>query len=141
MKTTYLRVLLALVGLAGFGVSAKAQAVDQVVVNIPFEFSVAGKTLPAGTYRVNRLSDVDVRELIITGVENRASAIIGSSYSEGASGENPHLTFEKVGDQHFLSKIETADHVFAVPVSRQAELVAASKSQGGAASGSTSGSN
>jgi hypothetical protein len=38
MKKQYLRILMAVVGLAGLGVTAKAQDLDQVVVTIPFEF-------------------------------------------------------------------------------------------------------
>jgi hypothetical protein len=57
MKKLCLRIAVSLVGFAGLGITAKAQVVDQIVVTIPFEFVVAGKTLPAGTYRVNRVSD------------------------------------------------------------------------------------
>ena len=57
MKKLCLPILVTLVGFAGLSVAAKAQVVDQIVVTIPFEFVVAGTTLPAGTYRVNRLSE------------------------------------------------------------------------------------
>jgi hypothetical protein len=57
MRGQYLRVLVGFVVFAGLGITAKAQIVDQIVVTIPFEFVIAGKTLPAGTYRANRLSN------------------------------------------------------------------------------------
>src|ERR1700726_2237088 len=77
MKKSHLRILVALVGLAGFAVAAKAQVVlDQIVVTIPFEFVVAGKTLPAGTYRVNRLSDTDPSVLVLNSFENRVGVIV-----------------------------------------------------------------
>ncbi len=76
MKKQYLRILLAVVGFAGLGVTAKAEVLDQIVVTIPFEFVVAGKTLPAGTYRTNRISADKLEGLILSSVENHVSAIL-----------------------------------------------------------------
>jgi hypothetical protein len=59
MKKLYFRIAVALVGIAALGVTTKAQAVDQLVVTVPFQFVVNGTTLPAGTSRVYRLSDSD----------------------------------------------------------------------------------
>jgi hypothetical protein len=141
MKRQYLRILTALIGLTGFAITAKAQAVDQIVVTIPFEFSVGGKTLPAGTYRVNRASDWNYRELALTSFENRVGVLLVPTEVERASGDKPQISFEQVGDQHFLSKIETANSVFIIPVSRVDILQASAKSQPGTASGSSSGNN
>ena len=79
MKKLYLRILVALVSFAGLGITAKAQVVEQIVVTIPFEFVAAGKTLPAGTYTINRLSDDRFAGLVIRSFENRASAIVQRS--------------------------------------------------------------
>lgn len=57
MKKLCLRIAVALVGFARLGITAKAQILDQIVATIPFAFVVAGKTLPAGAYRVNRVAD------------------------------------------------------------------------------------
>jgi hypothetical protein len=138
MKKSHLRILVALVGLAGLAVAAKAQVVlDQIVVTIPFEFVVAGKTLPAGTYRVNRLSEDKWAGLVFSSFENRASAIVHPMEVESAPGDKAHVSFETAGDEHFLSKIETADNVFTIPVSRAAMLLASGKSHTGAAAGSS----
>jgi hypothetical protein len=142
VRRQYLRIVIAVIVFAGLGVIAKAQAVDQVVVNIPFEFMVAGKTLPAGTYAVKRLSDTDPSALILSSFENRANAIVVSTQVESSS-DKAKLTFEQVGDEHFLSKIETADHVFTMmPASHSEILEAAAKSHSATpVSGSASGSN
>ena len=141
MRRQYLRIVIAVIGFAGLGVIAKAQAVDQVVVNIPFEFMVAGKTLPARTYAVKRLSDTDPSALILSSFENRANAIVVSTQVESSSDDKAKLTFEQVGDEHFLSKIETADHVFTMmPASHSEILEAAAKSHSATpVSGSASG--
>jgi hypothetical protein len=135
----YIRILIALIGVTGLGITAKGQAVDQIVLTVPFEFVVSGKTLPAGTYRVNRLWSDKLEVLVITSYENNVSAIFLPTEVESASANKPQVTFEKAGDEHFLSKIETADNVFTIPVSRAAILLASGKSHSGAASGSSGG--
>ena len=133
MKTTYARFLFAFFGLAALAAASRTQEVDQLRVNIPHEFVVAGKTLPAGTYRVNRLNDRDLTELEITSVENRAGALLLSSEVRSTRPDKPEdkpaLTFQHVGDQYFLSKIETADHIFTIPVSAKPATVIAMKNQ------------
>jgi hypothetical protein len=141
MKKLYLRILVALVSFAGLGITAKAQVVDQIVVTIPFEFVAAGKTLPAGTYRVNRLSDDRLGGLVLRSLDNRASAIVLPTEVESAPSDKAQVSFETAGDEHFLSRIETSDNVFNIPVSRAAILLASAKSHTGAASGSSAGSN
>jgi len=143
MRKHYLRFLIALVGIAGLGVAAKGQAVDQIVVNIPYEFVVAGKTLPAGTYRVNRLSDIHPEVLILSSFGNRAGAMLLSSIRvESSSADKPEVSFEQIDGQHFLSKIEIANHEFTIPVSRSEILEAAARSHSGmSASGRSEGGN
>ena len=142
MRKYYLRILIALIGVAGLGVAAKGQAVDQIVVNIPYEFVVAGKTLPAGTYRVNRVTGTHQKGLIISSFENRVSAIILPTAVENSYADKAEVSFEQVGGERFLSKIQTVDHLFTIPVSRSEILAAAARSQSGtSASGSSDGSN
>jgi hypothetical protein len=139
----HLRFLIALIGIAGLGVAAKGQAVDQIVVNIPYEFVVAGKTLPPGTYRVNRLSDIHPEVLILSSFENHTRAmLLSSTRVESSSADKPEVSFEQIDGQRFLSKIETANHVFTIPVSRSEILEAAARLHSGtSASGRSDGSN
>jgi hypothetical protein len=139
MKKLCLRIAVALVSFAGLGITAKAQVVDQILVTIPFEFVAAGKTLPAGTYRVNRVSDDRWAGLILSSFENRASAIVLPNEVESAPAEKAHVSFETAGDEHFLSRIETADNVFTIPVSRAAILLASGKSHTDTPSGGSVG--
>ena len=140
MRKHYLRILIALIGVAGLGVAAKGQVVDQIVVNIPYEFVVAGTTLPPGTYRVDRLSDTDSGTLILSSFESSARVMVRSTSVESSQADKPKVSFEQVDGQHFLSEIETADHVFSIPVSRSEILEAAARSHSGtSASGSSAG--
>ena len=139
MKKLSLRIAVALVGFAGLGITAKAQVADQIVVTIPFEFVVAGKTLPAGTYRVNRVADDKWDGLIFRNFENRAAAIVRPIAVESASADKATVSFEKAGGELFLSKIQTGDNVFTIPVSRAAIQLASGKSHTNTASGSSAG--
>jgi hypothetical protein len=118
MKKQCMRILIALIGVAGLGMAARGQVPDQILVNIPYEFVVAGKTLPAGIYRVNRLSDADHEALILSSFESRARVMVLSTSVESTQADKPEVSFEQVGGQHFLSKIETAEpcvHYSSVP--------------------------
>jgi hypothetical protein len=142
MRKQCLRILIALIGVVGLGMAARGQVSDQIQVNIPYEFVVAGKTLPAGTYRVNRLGEAYEETLVLSSVDTRARVMVLSTSVEGTQADKPEVSFEQVDGQHFLSKIETADHVFTIPVSRSEILEAAARTHSGtSASGRSDGSN
>jgi hypothetical protein len=141
MKTNYVRFLSAFFGLAALAVAGRAQELDQVIVKVPYEFVVAGKTLPAGNYRVNRLSTGNVNELTLINVENRTGVLLVSGEVAPTRENKAAFTFEHVGDQYFLSKIETAEHIFTIPVSTKANQLVALKKQASPSASSSSGSN
>jgi hypothetical protein len=142
MRRQCLRIVIALIGVAVFGIGVKAQVLDQIEVNIPYQFVVAGKTLPAGTYRVKRVGVTDPRLLILNSLETRATAIIHSTWVENSDTDKNEVSFVQVGDEHFLSKIETPNHLFTIAVSRSEILEGAAKSQNGSsASGNADGNN
>jgi hypothetical protein len=112
------RILSVLFGLATFAFTAKGQAVDQLVVKIPYPFVVAGKTLPAGSYVVSRANSQDVGALVISSFENHASVVVLSrEIAERADTDQIGLSFKQIGGQYFLSKVETTQHAFTIPVS------------------------
>lgn len=141
MKKHFVRIATAAFALAALAVGAKAQVSDQLIANIPYEFVAAGKTLPAGRYRVNRVDDFSGSRLVLSSYENRVSVVVVPTESEEARGDKPSFTFQEIAGQHFLSKIETAEHVFTVPVSKSAVLEAAMKSQQRSTSSAASGAN
>jgi hypothetical protein len=123
----YTRILVAIIFLLGLGVAANAEIQPVIAVTMPFEF-VAGKaTLPAGAYIVKRISDQPFDVLMITSLANRTSVFVNPSEMEDASTYNPNVSLHKVGDQHFLSSIQTADYVYNFRVSRSVTLAAAAK--------------
>jgi hypothetical protein len=141
MRKQFLRVAIALVSFAGFGVAAKAQAVDQIVVNIPFEFVAAGKTLPAGTYRATRISEERWEGLFLTSSETGARVILHPIEVDSIKGDNVHASFERAGEEKFLSTIETGENVYTFAVSRADILQASARPHSGTATGNASGAN
>jgi hypothetical protein len=141
MKTTYARILSAFFALAVLAVASRAQEVDQLLVKVPYDFVVSGKTLPAGTYRINRLDDRDLSQLEITGVDNRTGVLLLSGEVTPTTEDKPALRFEHIGNQYFLSRIETAEHIFTISVPAKAAQVVAMKKQTNPSASSSSGSN
>ena len=128
MKTISIRFLAAFFGLAALAAGSRAQ--DKIVVNISHEFVVGKTTLPAGKYTINRTNDFNTAELEIFSYENHIGVLVLSSVMSPTSEFKPAVTFQQIGDQQFLSKIETADHIFTIPVSdKQATVVAKNQSK------------
>lgn len=127
MKKHYLKIMLALAGFAGLSGAAKAQAHPGIVVNLPFEFVASGKTLPAGTYTVTRLSDEKSDELILSSRENHVSILVHATEVESVNSDKASVKFERVGETRFLTKIATSDAVYTIPVSGVAIITGAAQ--------------
>jgi len=86
-----------------------------------------GKTLPAGTYTVRHVSDESSGPLILTNRENGSSVLVLPHVSDHASVDKPQVSFQRVGEEHFLSTIQTAFDIYQIPVSQSAVMEAAAK--------------
>ena len=138
MKKSYLSIALTLTCLLGLGISARAQDASGVVVKVPFEFVAGGKTLPAGTYSVGRLSPGIHPPLIIDSKDNGAFALVLPIVPDGDSAGRTELSFERAGGKYFLSKVETPGGIYAFRTPRAMTQVAQMKDHG---TGSSSGAN
>jgi hypothetical protein len=139
MKKHFARMVTVMVGFAALAISAKAQESDQVIVDVPYAFVVSGKTLPPGRYRVNELSTSAQHELVVWSFENAAGVLVVPSEVNEARAHKLPFAFREIGGQHFLTQIETAEHVFTIPVSKSAILEATIKSHQGSAGSRASG--
>ena len=126
---SYTRTLAAVILLSGLGMAAKAESRTEVVVTLPFEFVASGKTFPAGTYTAGRLTDAGLSGLRLTNRANGTSVFVLPDEVESSSANKPKVIFKQVGNQHFLSAIQTADEVYNIPVPRSVILEAAAKSR------------
>jgi hypothetical protein len=136
MKKSYLGVVLTLTCLHGLGISVRAQDIDKVAVNVPFEFVAGGQTLPAGAYTVSRVSDLANPTLVIQSYDNSVSLL--PLVFDGVAADHAELSFEHVGDKYFLSKVETPAGAYAIRTPRAMTQVAQTKDH---STGSSSGAN
>ena len=77
--------------------------------------------------------------LILTSYDKHTSVFVRPSEIESASPDKPQVSFQRVGDQHFLSTIQTTWDVYHIPVSRSVIMEAAAKSGNASTSGSSGG--
>jgi hypothetical protein len=91
--------------LAGLGVAPLgAQISLPLKANIPFEFMVAGKTLPAGEYIVSPETTQSV--LRIRNVDTNEGALVLTNSAETLDySDQAKLVFHRYGNQYFLWEI------------------------------------
>src|SRR5690242_16326309 len=92
---TVLSLLLAVTGI-GF-----AQVPAAISVDIPFDFTVGNKPLPAGKYLIKRLGSADT--MIIQSADNASSAPFLVHGGETVNGYAPcQVSFNRYGDEYYL---------------------------------------
>jgi hypothetical protein len=86
--------------------SVYAQSDMRLKVNIPFDFSVREKILPAGEYTVRYVAQGILR---IQSVDRHASQTFNTLCTQASTRrDESSLVFHRYGDQYFLSTIWTA---------------------------------
>src|ERR1700740_3487340 len=98
MKYQFGNALLILTSLFGLVVGAGAETRREVTGKIPYEFVADGRTLPAGTYTVSRLSDDRLAGLSIVSYEQRSGVLVLTNHFESRPGDAAKVRFERVGD-------------------------------------------
>ena len=102
--------LLVLLSVAALAASAKAQSGSGLRANIPFDFTVAGKTFTAGHYSITRASQssgdlvLDVNGLA---EHSRVFPITSPVYTRTAR-DHSVLIFHRYGDEYFLAQVWAA---------------------------------
>jgi hypothetical protein len=85
-----------------------AQA-SKLTANIPFEFTVAGKTMPAGEYEVWKALTSSM--IVLRGVDERTSAlsmVMGSPITSRDPAVDTRLVFNRYGNRYFLRAVVNA---------------------------------
>jgi hypothetical protein len=124
VKQQWADILLIITSLFGLAAGANAETHREVIVKIPYEFVVAGRTLPAGTYTVSRLSDDRSTGLMIASYEQRSGALVLANKFENRPAGDAKVRFERLGGTYFLHTIETLDGVYTLSLPRSAVLMA-----------------
>ena len=85
---------------------AQAQIVDDLEVNIPFQFHAGNTKLPAGQYRIHALDDADLTVMEISSADGSISALFQVQAAEANSvPAKSELIFNKYGNRYFLAKL------------------------------------
>jgi hypothetical protein len=105
MKGFTMLVLVVMLALSLAVVSANGQSTaNRVVANVPFEFSVGYKALPAGAYSVQSIVSCD--GLLIQSADGKTSALRLSEATRQIK-EKPkaRLVFHRYGERYFLAEV------------------------------------
>jgi hypothetical protein len=95
--------LIVVIALASAVVSANAQSSQLVTSNVPFEFIVGDKTLPAGEYRVSQALS---KGLTIQSADAKNSAIrLANDIQANKTRKQARLVFHRYGNRYFLSEV------------------------------------
>ena len=105
MKQANWLVVMTLVVLSGMAAAQRIGS-TRVVAQVPFEFMVANKIVPAGECVVQAIN-MDGNTLVIRNTEANVSLMSTSSTAEGKQDASHYaLVFKRYGDRYFLSAIE-----------------------------------
>jgi hypothetical protein len=94
---------IALLAIANFAMAGMSFAQSYgVKANVPFDFTVANKLLPAGSYTIIRESTglIEIRNH-----DKPVAVLTVVSHDENTSSDGGKLIFHKYGNQYFLSEI------------------------------------
>ena len=103
--------------------TASAYAQTALQANVPFNFIVAGKTLPAGEYTIRSLDTIQ-RVLVIRG-SDKSQMVMANSCASAKPSDTTKLVFHRYGNSYFLSHIWTAGYTSGAelpPSSRESEV-------------------
>ena len=88
-------------------VSANAQLANsgKVVANVPFEFSVGYKSMPAGEYSVQTIASAS-NGLLIQSTDGKMSALRLSDTNQASKNwAHARLVFHRYGERYFLAEV------------------------------------
>ena len=128
MKHANWLVVMTLVALSGMA-AAQLIGSTRVVAQVPFEFMVANKIVPAGECVVEAAT-MDGKTLVVRNTEAKVALLSSSSQAEGKQEASHYaLVFKHYGDRYFLSgiKLQRSNITYRLPESKvEAELRAQS---------------
>jgi hypothetical protein len=137
MKKQYPTVLVALIGLLALSVGAQAQQGNKVVAKVPYEFVAGGRTFPAGTYTITRVSPETQRVLEIRNNETLGDSALLLPISSTDALDHVELSFERVEDTYYLNRIATPAGVYSLLTPKALSKVARTKQHDAVSSAGT----
>ncbi|SRR6266542_1689617 len=105
-KQAYIMIaMFVLVGSMAVAARAQTSGRTQLKANIPFEFNIGNKSLPAGEYVVRSISDDSSNVVLaIRNQDRRSGAMLQMSTVEGKALDCAKLMFHRYGNQYFFAE-------------------------------------
>ncbi len=99
---------IALLALSCLGVAGRALAQEPAVqANVPFQFTVGGKLLPADTYTITPSSE---RVLVIRSTDGHFASMTTITHADSQPSSGNKLVFEKYGNRYFLHEVRCSNY-------------------------------
>jgi hypothetical protein len=110
MKKTAYTMIAMLVLIGSMALAAQAQTVGRrMIANIPFQFNVGDKTMPAGEYTVTQINPSSDRAVLqLRSKDGSSAAMIQMNSVIGKAGERARLVFNCYGNQHYFAQAWTS---------------------------------
>lgn len=112
---------------------AGAQTNQELVANVPFDFTVCQERLPAGEYKVRPVSSANPRVLLVSSRDDRSVIMV---CTRDVKGQKPAATgkliFNRYGDQYFLSEMWLPGEITGIEVAKSDQEAALLKELTGA---------
>ncbi len=97
--------MIILVGSMAVAAQAQTGGRTQLIANIPFQFSVGKKTLPAGEYTVRQVNPAsDHAVLQLRSKDGSAIAMVQMGSVTGKAQESAKLIFNRYGNKYFFAQ-------------------------------------
>jgi len=108
MRNTFSKFILAPAIMAAAALATLPTIAEAATVNVPFDFTVAGQSLPAGSYSVQH----DSYRNIVT-LQSRTTSRSFAWIASPSAAINPSVTlkFDVQGDSHTLQSIQSGSFV------------------------------
>jgi hypothetical protein len=106
-KQAFFRIVLPVLFLVFAGVPAFAQSPDNLMtVQVPFDFQVGEKSLPAGKYTIKRDPQMPKLLLIQCPEQKISAAVYALPLNLPKEPARNSLTFKQYGNKHFLAEVK-----------------------------------
>ncbi len=112
--TTIVATLSLIVTLTALGIAAGSGIA--LTANIPFDFTVNGKTLPAGQYNVTTGSAQGT--LMVRNADTREAAVVIVNNASTDQDGKAMLKFHRYGAQRFLASVSDGNNASEIPVTK-----------------------
>ena len=86
--------------------NVNAQSKIKAQGNVPFDFIVGEKALPAATYQVSEIGD---HTLMIRSANGKEGMLVQCNSAEKLNSQSPKMVFHKYGDRYFLYQVWYGD--------------------------------